>query len=308
MRHCKYKIGDTVLCGRLKYKLVELPCDESKTEQIVGWNVSFTDKNKKCKNKLICGPVFKGIPVISLKNSFMNLNLDTIDVSGIDTRNVIDMSGAFYNSTLKELDLSSWDTSNVRFMQDMFNGSCEMMSLKIDKFNTSEVRDMHRIFSNMIRIKHLDISGWDTSKVEYMSTMFYLCRSLEDLRINLDISSVTKLNNMFNGCEHLKKLDLQPLSKSGVIEINQMFAACRRLEALDIRNLELADNSANTVEKHNNFRNCDSLQVVIMSLPSLVKELPEGMEVIRMDFCGSSLDNILSKARLLNRKLCILVG
>ena len=59
----------------------------------------------------------------------------------------------------------------------------------------------------------------NTSNAIDMQNMFQNCSSLIKLNLsNLDITKVTNMINMFNGCSSLKELDLSNLSNDNLID------------------------------------------------------------------------------------------
>ena len=73
-------------------------------------------------------------------------NVDTLDLTGLDTSNMTSMSYMFYNSnSLKSVNLSNFNTSKLLYANNMFNGCISLESLDLSNFNTSKVTN----FSNM---------------------------------------------------------------------------------------------------------------------------------------------------------------
>ena len=137
--------------------------------------------------------------VFSLSSSFTNLKslfygcnlLESIDLSNIDTSNVIDMSSIFYGcSSLKSINLSNFVTEKVEDMSNMFNG-CR-------------------------KIKYLNLSNFDTSLVTSMNSMFYGCQALEYLDIsNFNLVSITSIEQMFNGIININYINLYNTKDNG---------------------------------------------------------------------------------------------
>ena len=102
----------------------------------------------------------------------------------------------------------------------------------------------------------------DKIKVKDAFGMFYLFEYVEkmDLR-NLDLSGVTDISSMFNGCYNLKTLNVSGWDTSKVTDMTKVFASCFELESLDL-------NSWNTskVEKMSGmFEHCTSLKKLNIS-------------------------------------------
>ena len=114
--------------------------------------------------------------VINMQGMFRNTGLTSLDLSSFDTENVTDMSQMFFQvEKLANLDLSSFDTSKVTTMFDMFNSMKSLTNLKFSKkFNTGQVQNMQGMFANLMNIQEIDLSqaDFDTSNVRNFFGMF----------------------------------------------------------------------------------------------------------------------------------------
>ena len=167
----------------------------------------------------------------------------TLDVSNLDTSNVINMSRMFEDSTITQIKgLDKWDTSKVTDMSYMFLNTNNLLSLDLSKFNTSNVKFMNGMFEKAKSLKTLDLSNFDTSKVEHMGTwnysyggMFQDCSSLTSINLSsFNTSNVTTMGNMFKGCSSLTTLDLSNFDTSKVEYMPNMFRECSSLTNLNI--------------------------------------------------------------------------
>lgn len=152
-----------------------------------------------------------------MHNMFKGINMpnDTLDLSNIDTSDVVNMSHMFDDLNVSSIDLSSIDTSNVTDMSYLFNDfRCSTdLNLDLSHFDTSKVTDMRQMFyvfgsSQNNATVSLDVTGWDVSHV----SNFYLCfaldryspssnprTSLSELDLSgWNTSSATNMNNMFS--------------------------------------------------------------------------------------------------------------
>lgn len=129
---------------------------------------------------------------------FRGCKAQSIDLSELNTSNVIDMMGMFMNCKAKTINFGNIDTSNVTNMNSMFHG-CEAQSLNLSMFNTSNVEDMANMFSDCL-VERLNISNFDTSNVVDASYMFKGCKAR---MINLGSFNDSRLANkqfMFHQC------------------------------------------------------------------------------------------------------------
>ena len=117
-----------------------------------------------------------------IANAFGSSSLQNIIFGdNFTTKNVTNMGDMFSGFRGTSLDLSNLDTSNVVDMYHMFNGCTNLEELNLCSFNTFKVTDMRGMFMNTLNIKNIYtginwiITGSDTT----------------DLFANSGVSSVT---------------------------------------------------------------------------------------------------------------------
>ena len=160
-------------------------------------------------------------------------NLADIDLSGLDTRSVINMQGMFRNTGLTSLDLSSFDTENVTDMAGMFYDVKNLTNLDLTPLNTSKVTDMHYMFTNMSSLTSLNLSRINTSKVTNMTGMFWGVKNLPTLDLSkFDTRNVTNMMQMFLYAEKITNLDLSSFDTSKVTSMFDMFNSMKSLTNL----------------------------------------------------------------------------
>lgn len=173
---------------------------------------------------------------LNYDSSYMFLdftNLADIDLSGLDTRSVINMQGMFRNTGLTSLDLSSFDTENVTDMSGMFYDVKNLTNLDLTHLNTSNVTDMHYMFTNMSSLTSLNLSHMNTSKVTNMTGMFWGVKNLPTLDLSkFDTRNVTDMSQMFFQVEKLANLDLSSFDTSKVTTMFDMFNSMKSLTNL----------------------------------------------------------------------------
>ena len=131
-------------------------------------------------------------------NMFLDLGLNSIDLSMFDTSNVTNMSSMFSFNNLESIDLSNFDTSNVTNMSSMFSVNDKLKNINISNFDTSKVTDMSYMFGLCNSLTELDLSNFNTENVTNMGHMFYDSRNLKSLDISsFDTSKVKYMNSMF---------------------------------------------------------------------------------------------------------------
>ena len=136
--------------------------------------------------------------------------LTSLDLSNLDTRNVINMCGLFNGCKfLKSLNLDNLNTEEVFDMSRMFYNCKSLIKLDLSYFNTKNVIDMRDMFFNCIYIESLNLSNFVTNKVQNMSNMFNGCRALVALNLtNFNVDRVSVMWKMFHGCVGLKNKTL----------------------------------------------------------------------------------------------------
>ena len=99
-------------------------------------------------------------------------NLESIDLSRIDSSNVVNAGSMFLGlSNLTSLDLTNFDTSNMTNMKGMFAACSSLTELDLSNFDTSKVTVMSSMFFETT-MEVIDISSFDTSNVKDMRWMF----------------------------------------------------------------------------------------------------------------------------------------
>ncbi|MCM1553816.1 MAG: BspA family leucine-rich repeat surface protein, partial [Butyrivibrio sp.] len=184
-------------------------------------------------------------------------NLESLDLSGFDTSNVLNMTHMFCGcSSLTSIDLSGLDTSNVTNMCSMFCGCSSLTSLDLSGFDTSSVTDMCSMFGSCSGLSSLDVSGFDTSSVIDMSDMFYGCSGLTSLDLSgFDTSNVQKMLGVFGECSGLSSLDLSGFDTGNVENMMDMFAYCSGLSSLDLSGFD----TSSVIDMSYVFYHCSDL-------------------------------------------------
>ncbi len=189
--------------------------------------------------------------------------LGSVDVSKMDTANVVDMSGMFACcEEMYEIYFGDFDTSNVKNMSGMFGWCHTLSELDLSHFNTQNVTDMSGMFEYCNSLEKVDVSSFDTGNVTNMSRMFVCPLTEIDLShfktdnvvdmsgmfanyagTSLDVSSfdtgnVTNMSSMFLLCENIESLDLNHFETGNVTDMNSMFWGCSFLTDLDISSFD----------------------------------------------------------------------
>ena len=159
-------------------------------------------------------------------------NITSLDLSYLNTDNVIDMSSMFAGckslEKIKGLDC----TTNVKDMSRMFYLCESMTSLDLSGLNTSNVTNMSYMFANS-GVTSLDLSGFDTGNVTDMSSMLSTCRQLTDVNLSsFNTENVVNMSGMFYQSDQLRVLDLTNFNIESVTDIRWMFALATNLRVI----------------------------------------------------------------------------
>ena len=152
--------------------------------------------------------------------SFSGTNVDISDfVKTLDTSNITSMNQMFAtinrSSLSLHLDLSNFDTSNVTSFNYWCSGSTSIKSIILDglDFGAASAADTGSSFSSL----------------------FELCKGLTELDLSKVINFKPKaLNNMFYGCNALKRIIANSLDTSELYDVRGLWRNCTALQYLDI--------------------------------------------------------------------------
>ncbi len=177
----------------------------------------FEENGKEYRTLLACNTVFRANTTVrsvkicggvGFSNGSMRLlfsectALTDVDLSEVDTSDVVDMSYMFYNCTaLKSVDLSPLTTGNVTTLRGFFSGCSALKSADFSSFDTPEVTDMSYMFYDCGALQSLDLSDFETGSVTEIRAIFSGCTRLSSLTgyENWDTSSLKNMSFSFNG-------------------------------------------------------------------------------------------------------------
>lgn len=190
-------------------------------------------------------------------------NLESIDLTMLDTKDVTEMDGMFEGcENLKTIDLTPLNTDNVENMSSMFEKCKSLTALDISCLNTSKVTDMTMMFSGCEGLKSLDVSNFDTSKVKDMMGMFSYCKTLSELDLSsFDTSNVTDMSELVGYCSALRNINLSSFNTEKVETMEGLFAACKSLETVDLS----SSNTKNVTDVSEMFYDCEGLKKLDLS-------------------------------------------
>ena len=230
---------------------------------------------------------------------FMDLsNLQSLNLSTLNTSNVTDMSSMFhYCKKLTSLNLSNFNTTNVTNMSNMFNECNNLTSLDISGLNTTNVVNMYRMFYRCKSLTSLDVSSLNTVNVIDMSFMFSDCQSLISLDVsNFNTSNVVNMSFMFSTCTSLTSLDLSDFDTSNVTNMRGMFYWCGKITVLNLSNF----NTSNVTDMSTMFSYCQVLPSVDLSnfdtsnVTSMTDMFRSSVKLTSVDLSNFDTSNVTS--------------
>lgn len=173
-----------------------------------------------------------------------------IDLTNINTSQVIDMSYMFFETNAQIWDLSGWDTSNVTNMTHMFDsldtdGYCTSQIIGIEDWDVSNVTNMSYMFANSVGSELTnvpDISNWDVSNVTEMSWM--LSDSSLDNVVDIsewDVSNVKNMQGMFAGTNVSNLSNITKWDVSNVTDMGSMFSFSITYEDINLTGWDVSN-------------------------------------------------------------------
>ena len=222
---------------------------------------------------------------INIENLFYDCDLDNVDLSFIDTRNVVNMiklfekcinikindksslnltncvklDEMFCDSDLKNVDISFLDTRNITSMAGFFNGAQNVQINEKKLLNTNKVKNM-KYFCSKCDISNIDFSFLNTTNITNMEGFFQEAKNIKNIHLsNLNTKSVTNMKRMFSSC-YLKNIKFNSLYTKNVTDMSSMFQVCY-FENIDFSGF-FTNNVTNMEEM---FQGCNSLSDINFS-------------------------------------------
>ncbi len=156
-----------------------------------------------------------------------------IGLENLNTGEVTTMFRMFADSDLSSVDLTTLDTSNVVSMGAMFENCTAVTSLDLSFFDVSSLEDTSRMFFMCGNLKELNLKGWNAPNLKSAGMMFYECSSLESLDLStLNSTGLLSTWRMFDGCANLTTLDVSGFTLTVVEDPHRMFEYCKGLKTI----------------------------------------------------------------------------
>lgn len=242
----------------------DLEVDEIKTILPWPWDEEFA-------NKVTSVVIAETVAPKSTRSLFRGLrNINKIEgLRNLNTCNTTSMREMFAQSGVETINLTFLNTENVVEMKNMFYDCDKLKTANLSNLNTSKVEDFTSMFYACANLETVDISNWDTSSATTMLWMFgsgdigtipneMKLKEIKGIE-NLDVSNVTTMERMFRNCKKLETLDLHKWDVSNVENMLQLFNGCRSLKTLNIDGW----NMKNVTNIQYMFNSCEVLEGTI---------------------------------------------
>lgn len=175
---------------------------------------------------------------------------DEVAPEGVSTT---DLTVAKDGSVVGWLDGTTWKVSTQDPNKAItFNENCVGMFTSRD--NSGDFKPS--------KLTQISFNNVDTSSVTSMECMFEGCVNLRELDLShFDTSNVKDMLEMFAGCWSIKHLNLSGFDTSKVVEMNAMFATCKNLQELDVSSFD----TSNVTDMDAMFSGCSNLTSLDLS-------------------------------------------
>ena len=148
----------------------------------------------------------------------------------------------FYNMYRRNISYIINQENNVKLTSKTAFNIIKEFGIEIH-FET-EVKSLEYFFSkgldkNMEYLISVDFTKFDSSLVTRMNNMFYGCNSLRSINLsNSDISKIESMELMFYGCSSLLSINLSNLTATKLDEMSEMFRECKSLKSVNFSNFD----------------------------------------------------------------------
>ena len=205
---------------------------------------------KKMKNT-------KDIKLISILYMFANCtNLTSIDISNIDTKDVLNIENAFDHCySLKSLDLSKNNFQKVKSAIYAFAYCHSLTSINLDTpFTNLEL--FNKSFYDTHSLTSLDLSKMKPKKLKVFYYMLAECKSLTYVNLeNFNVDFVEDFRCIFYNNKKLTSVDLSHFNTKNAKDMRWFFYNCTSLTQLDLSSFD----TSQVTDMKSIFYNCNSL-------------------------------------------------
>ncbi len=151
-------------------------------------------------------------------------NLEILDLTYLDTRNVTSMNFAFAElRKVTELDISHFNTSKLKKIIGVFFKMESLTDLNLGEFNTSNATIFDWMFVDCKSLVTLDVSSFRTTNALAMDNLFMGMTSLENLDVTkFDTNNVTRMRGTFASL-NISTIDLSSFTITDQMDFGYIF-------------------------------------------------------------------------------------
>lgn len=167
------------------------------------------------------------IQVTKLIETFKGFCIDTIDITGLDTRYIKDTTKCFANCTSlnRIIGIESIDTSSLKIADNMFEVSLDI-DLNLSSWDTSKIISIDEMFSGSIN-STINVSNWNLPNLESANKLFHNCCNcnIEGLTTwklpELDEKAGTfyQIGNIYSNGDCIKDLNLAAINMKSIYKL-----------------------------------------------------------------------------------------
>lgn len=181
--------------------------------------------------------------VEDMTSAFVGTQIEKLDASKWNIRNLMSAKGAFQNCRqLTSVNLDGWDVRHLRNTERMFSLDKKLKTVKINDWNLENIGNMRWMFEGCESITEIDFSSWKIGdKLQRIDGMFYSCGSVRNINLHgWEIANIVSMDNLFEDCKSLEELDISTFSTKKLRTMDSMFRNCQALRALDLAHFDVS--------------------------------------------------------------------
>ena len=191
-------------------------------------------------------------------------SLTTIDISGFNAPALSNVEHMFQNCTsVESINLNNIILNNMEKMFGMFNNCENLVSIDVSYFYTSKVTDMHDLFAGCKRLTTIKgIDNWQFTydqKIDFTS-MFNSCQQLKTINLVNFTCAASSIDHMFRKCYSLEEVNIGNIDYSSATKMEYIFNNCSKLKTIYLGEYKFDTNVTKTY--NNMFNNCNELRVI----------------------------------------------
>lgn len=169
----------------------------------------------------------KEIQVTKLIETFKGFSIDTIDITGLDTRYIKDATKCFANCTglSKIIGIENVDTSSLKIADSMFEVSIDV-DLDLSSWDTSKITSIDEMFSGSFN-STINVSNWNLQNLESANKLFHACYNcnIEGLttwklpKLDEKAGTFYQIGNIYSNGDCIKDLNLAAVNIESIYKL-----------------------------------------------------------------------------------------